>query len=373
MDIPEKQPILLKTTTNHETIYRIDDSIFVHLPPGRLVLSTSHRNGGYQENLTGVFNHQPPHHATSSHELEGGTIDAYLGIVSERLGMDPKKTAGLLTAARMKHAAVVTNSFRGVEVTAMVTAGIEVNGGRVGDPASYFQEDGRIEMIQGTINTILLIGAHLPAYALTRAVITATEAKTAILQELMTQSRYSSGIATGSGTDGIIVVSDSTHEKHLTDAGKHSKLGELIGKTVMEATRQALASQSELSALSQQDILVRLQRFSITEESIWTSATRLDGENRKNAFITSLREIAKDPILLSSVTAVIHIMDEIGWCLLPETAGSTAAGGILMGMPRLCGLEPDDELSHMLHTDDQVAEMLKKTIAWIAKRRIREE
>jgi len=363
----------LKITSNGEEIFRTEESIYIRLPPGRSVLSTSWVNGGYRENLTGVFNHQPPHHALKSHDLEGGSVEAYLALVSGRLGLDPDKTAGLLTAARMKHAAAVTKAFRGVEVTAVVTAGIEVNGGRAGDPASYFQENGAIEMISGTINTLLLIGADLPEYTMTRAVITATEAKTAVLQELMAPSRYSSGIATGSGTDGIAVVADTTHEKRLTDAGKHAKLGELIGRAIMEATRLALERQSHLSPASQQDIMVRLNRLSIGEEEIWTRASSMSGENRKPLFIRSLRETAKDPALLSAATGVIHIMDEIDWGLLPETAGQTAAKKILCTMPEVCGTKPDEEFLALLGDDEPIVEHLQKTIAWIAKQREREE
>lgn len=373
LHIMDTENLPIRITSNGEEIFRTEESIYIRLPPGRAVFSTSWVNGGYREDLTGVFNHQPPHRALKSHDLEGGSVEAYIALVAGRLGLDPDKTAGLLTAARMKHAAAVTKAHRGVEVTAVVTAGIEVNGGRVGDPASYFQENGEIEMIAGTINTLLLIGADLPAYTMTRAVITATEAKTAVLQELMAPSRYSSGIATGSGTDGIAVIADTTHEKNLTDAGKHSKLGELIGRAVMEATRLALERQSRLSPASQQDIMVRLSRFSIGEEDLWTRASSMAGENRKPLFIQSLRETAKDPALLSVATAVIHIMDEIGWGLLPETAGGTAARKILCTMPEVCGTKPDEEFFSLLAADEPVGEHLQRTIAWIAKQRGREE
>lgn len=363
----------LMITSNGEEIYRTEDSIYIRLPPGRAVLSTSWVNGGSREDLTGVFNHQPPHHATRSHDLEGGSVEAYLALVSGRLGLDPDKTAGLLTAARMKHAAVVTEAFRGVEVTAIVTAGIEVNGGRAGDPASYFQENGTVEMIAGTINILLLIGADLPAYTMARAVITATEAKTAVLQELMAPSRSSSGIATGSGTDGIVVIADTTHEKRLTDAGKHAKLGEMIGRAVMKATRLALERQSHLSPASQRDVLVRLNRLSIHEEDLWTRATRMAGENRKPLFIRCLRETARDPALLASATAVMHIMDEIAWGLLPETAGRAAADRVLSVMPEICGIVPDEEFSFLLGDDEPIREHLPITIAWIAKQRARGE
>ena len=363
----ERKP--LHITSNKEEIYRSEDSIFIRLPPGRNILSTSWMNGGYQEGLIGVFNHQPPHHATCSHSLKGGSVEAYLGLIADGLGFTPQNSAGLLTAAKMKHAAIVTRAFRGVEVTAVITGGIEVNGGRAGDPASYFQENGQIEKISGTINTLLIIGAHLPAYALTKAVTTATEAKTAALQELMAQSKYSTGIATGSGTDGIAIISDTTHEKYLTDAGKHSKLGELIGVVIKEATKKALKQQSELSPESQADIMVRLSRFGIREEEVWNYATRLDGENRRPAFFQSLHQISRDPHLLSGVTAIIHIIDEISWELLPETAGKEAARIYLRVMPEMCGLTPDDELGSLLKEESPIIELLMKTLAWIIKNR----
>ena len=119
--------------------------------------------------------------------------------------------------------------------------------------------------------------------------------------------------------------------------------------------------------------MVRLSRFSIGEEDLWTRASSMAGENRKPLFIQSLRETAKDPALLSVATAVIHIMDEIGWGLLPETAGGTAARKILCTMPEVCGTKPDEEFFSLLAADEPVGEHLQRTIAWIAKQRAREE
>lgn len=255
----------------------------------------------------------------------------------------------MLTTASMENAVVVSDSFRGLEVTAIVTGGVEINGGRAGDEASYYQEDERFEPVGGTINAILLIGADLPDYSLTRAMITATEAKTAALQQLMAPSRYSSGIATGTGTDMMIIVADSTSPIKLTDAGKHSKLGELIGKCMIEAVIKSIGMQSGITAITQRDMLVRLERFKVDEAIYWKVASTLEGENKKPIFIEKLRRVAKDPRLVSLTASVLHIVDEVSWGLIPENAGRKAAFAIMREVPSIFDMDMDMDLPLMIY------------------------
>lgn len=203
-----------------------------------------------------------------------GSVQQYLKDVTRNLGLDPKTATGLITRAKMKNTAIVMESFRDLTVTAMVTAGIAKNGGRAGDLASYYENGNSVEPVGGTINTILLINADLPEYTMTRAVMTATEVKTVALQQLMARSIYSTGIATGSGTDMIVIVANPNSTQHLSNAGKHSKLGELIGRTVMQATHAALEMETGLSPASQRDVLVRLSRFGIKDEELLNAAIR---------------------------------------------------------------------------------------------------
>ncbi|MFH0968748.1 MAG: adenosylcobinamide amidohydrolase, partial [Methanobacteriota archaeon] len=235
--------------------------------------------------------------------------------------------------------------------------------------ASYFQENGKIERVGGTINTILLIGADIPERTMIRAVITATEAKTAALQELMAQSRYSTGIATGSGTDGIAIIADISSQNHLTDAGKHAKLGELIGRTMMKGITQALDQQSGLNVLSQRDMMVRLSRFAVTEDDLWKRSTSMEGENRKQSFISTLRDIAPEPAMVAAVASILHIHDEIGWELIPAPAGTEASVKILASIPSIVGFVSNDELIQHLKREESVLENLLQTIAWIVKKK----
>lgn len=300
------------------------NSVIVRFPGPRNVLSTSWLNGGYRTDLVAVFNHQISLEACEACH-NGGKIKSYLEGVATDLGFDPAGVTGLVTRAEMKNTAVVSETFRDLTVTAMVTAGIDKNGGRAGDPASYSENGDTFEPVGGTINTILIIGADLPEYAMSRALMTATEAKAAALQQLMARSIYSSGIATGSGTDMIAVVADPGSPLHLSDAGKHAKLGELIGRTVMRAMTEALEMETGLSPSSQHDALVRLSRFGVTAEELWTAVMDAGlpsdaGQEEKAQFLSYVKTRAADPDLVVPVAAAIHLVDESVWGLISRTA-----------------------------------------------------
>ncbi|TGC08164.1 adenosylcobinamide amidohydrolase [Methanolobus halotolerans] len=363
----DNEQVLLLETSGGEKLYRRFDSIVVVLPCGRSTLTTSWVNGGYREDLQAIFNHSVPRGKNSIEDLEGGSIPAYLEFISKGLGLDPDTSSGLLTAACMDNVAIATRSFRSVEVTAVVTGGIEVNGGRVGDPASYYQENGTYQFIKGTINTILIVGANLPEYSMNRAVVTATEAKTATLQQLMAPSRHSQGIATGSGSDMLAIVADRTSPILLTDAGKHSKLGEMIGLCVLEATQRALELQSDLTLLSQRDMMVRLDRFGVDEAMYWKAASKLEGQNSKATFLKALREFSKNPSLVGSAAAVLHILDEVSWGLIPETAGRKTSIAIMKGLPDLLGCAVPVPFDDILDEKNAIMDNWINITAWLVK------
>ncbi len=355
-----------------EKVYRKDYSIVLKLPEGRRTLTTSWFNGGYREDLECIINNQIPRGVKNGEELEGGNVSAYLSLLASKLGFDPLKSSGMLTAANMKNVAIISKGFRCLEVTAIVTGGVEINGGRVGDPASYYQEKGSHFPLNGTINTILVINADLPEYVMSRVIMTATEAKTVALQELMVPSRYSQGIATGSGTDMIAVISDMTSQLKLTDAGKHSKLGELIGKCVIEATKKALEMQSELTPISQRNMLLRLERFGVDEAYCWKVASHMAGENRKMRFLKDMRELSLNPSLVAATSAITHIADEVSWGLLPETSARTMALALIRQLPDLLqsNQKPPEDL---LNDYDSIVDNLVYMTSWLAKNGIMDE
>ncbi|MFP3215720.1 MAG: adenosylcobinamide amidohydrolase, partial [Vulcanisaeta sp.] len=96
----------------------------------------------------------------------------------------------------------------------------------------------------GTITIRLLTNAKLTAGAMARALVTITEAKVAALQDLDVRSSYNPKVqATGTGTDNAVIISD--WGPLITYTGGHSKIGELMAKTVYEAVKEAIIRSSE--------------------------------------------------------------------------------------------------------------------------------
>jgi adenosylcobinamide hydrolase len=88
----------------------------------------------------------------------------------------------------------------------------------------------------GTINTIVLIDGDVADGALVNAVITATEAKAAALQDLRVAMKPGSELAaTGTTTDAIVIASTGRGRSHRY-AGTATQLGHSIGRAVYEAT-----------------------------------------------------------------------------------------------------------------------------------------
>ena len=238
----------LHVLTTGDTVYRNGKNIIIAFKADRKVLSTSVLNGGYRDDLIAVFNHDCNSLSGSEHILSAATYEEYMRLVAQAAGFSPEKVSGIATAASMDNVAIEFECYETLAVTAVVTGGVDVNGGRVGDPATYFQPiEKNTADKPGTINIMLIIDADLPPAILARALVTCTEAKTAALQELMVGSVYSCGLATGSGTDSTIVIANPASKLYLESAGKHSKLGELIGRVVMRATKHALRLETGLS------------------------------------------------------------------------------------------------------------------------------
>ena len=330
--------MLLYTLSTGEEVHRYKKSIVVNFTGRRRVLSTAPHNGGLREDLTAVFNHDATVGAGMAVTLKAPSYAEHMVILSRELGLSPEESAGLTTAAQMENVSVKTETWDKLTVTAIVTGGVEVNGGRAGDPASWDELNGKpVEAEKpGTINIMVFINVNLTPGALTRALVTCTEAKTAALQELAAPSRYSRGLATGSGTDGTILSANMDSPVLLTDAGKHNKLGELIGRSVKAAVKEALFLQSGLCPASQHNVLRRLSRFGITEDSLWEKARGTGpGGLRRARFAVLTEKLAALEAPLTYTALYAHLLDELSWDLIGPAEAALAGTELLrlMGMP----------------------------------------
>lgn len=304
----------LCTLSTGDKVYFYDKSIVIYFQGARKVLSTSLYNGGYHDDYTAVYNYDAKQGAGMPCEMLADTYVEHMRLVSKRLALDPDKVSGMGTAASMENAVVETLSFKELTVTAIVTGGIETNGGRAGDPADYYKPMPKPKY--GTINIMLLLDCDMPEGTMARAIVTCTEAKTAAIQELLEGSKYSNGIATGSGTDQTIIIANSESELYMEGAGKHSKLGELIGKAVKNAVKKALAKQSGLTPAKQHDVFRRLKRFDIKAGDMWQSYSAQDAVVVKPEYLLAAEKLATEDIMLVYTSLYAHLLDQYLWELI---------------------------------------------------------
>lgn len=346
--------MLLYTLPTGDPVHRYNKCVVVPFQGNRRVLSTCPLNGGYREDLTCVLNNDGNPGAGMACTLRAPTYEEHMALIVNEASMDSAHTAAMSTAASMENVAITQESFDGVSVTAVVTGGIEVNGGRVGDPASWQEIKGKaVEIKPGTINIMVFFNIDLTPGALARALVTCTEAKSAAIQELAAPSRYSMGLATGSGTDGTIIVANRDSDTILTNAGKHSKLGELIGKAVKQAVKEALNKQTGLNPSKQHQVARRVDRFGITEQSLWDRYSAKEHLLNRADFSEAFYQLSNKSEMVTAVSLYAHLLDELMWELLAP-AETWDMGQKLLGimqkkhLPARKGPEDREEMLHFM-------------------------
>lgn len=312
--------LIFKNSTG-DRAYIYENSIVVEFGVCRNGISTSELNGGYKKNFKIAFNHYLSQENIDF--LENHSIKDYLIRQSGILGIDSKFTTGLLTSAQMENACVVTKQYRNLEVSAITTAGVRVNASRAGDSASYYEENGDFQFDVGTINVIILTNVCLGPGTLANGLVTATEAKTVALSNLRIPSQFSNGFATGTGTDGIAIFSNSESDNMLSNAGKHSKLGELMAKCVIESISEAIKRQVWITKESQCSVLARLRRYDLDINEFYKNITD------KEEFIRLLQAAARKQENVAITTSILHLIDEVENNLLDKKIAYNLADSIL--------------------------------------------
>jgi len=356
----------LLTLPNGDVVYHYNKSLVAMFKGKRKLLSTSIYNGGYHEDFQAIFNYDCKLGPGMGCEMLAESYVEHMQLVAKRLGLKPDYASGMGTAADMKNVAVAELSYKELTVIAVVTGGIETNGGRAGDPADYYRPIEKPDL-HGTINIMLFINCDMPAGTLARALVTCTEAKTAAIQELYEGSNYSTGLATGSGTDQTIIVANADSELYLEGAGKHAKMGELIGRVVKQAVKETVGKQSGLTPVNQHNVFRRLRRFKVTEENIWQLyLEKAEKPVWKAEFLLKLDVLAKDNLLVTNTTLYIHLIDQLLWGLLAEDEVLQAADSILQTIASGYGVE------HTIPANASLEELLgawKKLVELIVEKK----
>jgi adenosylcobinamide amidohydrolase len=215
------------------------------------------------------------------------------------LGLNQADSSLLFTGADMDNLAIVKKSFRDITVYALVTAGVRSNAVRTSVDEGRFYEP-------GTINIILMTNMKLTPRAMTRAILTITEAKTAALQDLDVRSSQTPIIsqATGTGTDNVLVVQGEGLK--IDNSGGHTRMGELIGRAVYEAVLQAIQKQNGI--YMNRDVFQRLKERGINLYDVVYNAELPDSINKK-MILAKLERLMLEPEYAGFMLAALRLSD----------------------------------------------------------------
>ena len=351
-------------------IHRFDCGVSVHrqnrslilIPPSKdwRAISTGNFNGGFISSPSAIFN------TTSLGGFAGRdlmpksreVIREYSKECARLVDLDPDSVIGLGTAAHMDNAALGSYSSEGIGVSAAITGGIRGNGGRAGDFAIFDEMERNLNK-NGTIVIILVVDADLSDSALLGAMMTATEAKSKTILKLMGKSLYSTGIATGSGTDQVVVVCNKNSDIKMESYRNNSKLAKTIKECVESTLTEALDRQSMMNSETQCNPYVMISRYKITEHSCHDEIVY---PFESKDLHKGVEILSKDVKLTATVLAILHIMDEMEWKLIPQKEGTDVCKSIILSS--LNGPSMNDPvLKRRIENTDAVLDMLKLFMA----------
>jgi ABC-type Fe3+-hydroxamate transport system substrate-binding protein/adenosylcobinamide amidohydrolase len=273
----------------------MNKTLMVRFSEPMTVLSTLE---GFRDGITSVGNHFAPPPCWQIEHVLG--LTAFVGRISQVVDSPSEKLSLLLTGADMTHLSIQRQVFNTLTVHALVTAGVTSNAMRMSQDSGLFYEP-------GTINVILLTNMQLTPRAMSRAVITATEAKTAALADMDVRSSYRPRQfqATGTGTDNMVVVQGRGPRLNLS--GGHTKLGELIAKAVYSGVQAAVAGQNGLTV--ERSIFQRLQErrirlFDLLEMTVCRTDPHCD------RWAAELESLLMDPYYAGFVKTGLAVSDD---------------------------------------------------------------
>jgi adenosylcobinamide amidohydrolase len=297
-----------------------DDVAAVTSEVGLLTVSSAIYNGGFKRVKT-ILNIQVPE-GYSDVQLHEDPMNL-VRMSSKKVGVSEDFVA-MITAAKIKNMMHVAKTDSDITVNVIATAGAS-HGESAGETINA-------DHMNGTINIIVVINANLTNSCLVAAFVTATEAKTAALNDLDIRSRYSSEAATGSITDSLSVATTGTGPT-VELGGPASKLGQLVGSCVREAVYQALQKQD--GTLPSRSVAVRLKARQLPVEKLAFEFSKIKILNSDAVALTrKLNDVLSNPLYASFLLAAAKLDDDVKTGVVPAEFGdvddvSNRFGGLI--------------------------------------------
>ncbi len=214
----------------------IKNTLVISLGGRRRVLSSAPQGGGLTS-ASHIINHQVD--ATSGINGRFPNPARYLRKLASQLGVG-HHAVGLMTAVPMTQLVTLRVSAGELWIECFATIGVS-NAVRAGEWPPSLAHRTEPKSKAGTINLILVTNGNLSASAMVGAVQVATETKTGVLRDHAIPSWKGRDLATGTGTDAVVVACRSRGEGPLhAYSGTHTVLGALIGRAVTACVSRGL-------------------------------------------------------------------------------------------------------------------------------------
>lgn len=347
-------------------IVRRDRAIAAIFKQPHTVLGSAMFGSGLRDDLQGALNVQTCDAKGLDFQPTMAFIRDDAARMAEGMGLDPGRVVTMGTAASMRCHGLAEAWYADahcpqVGVIAVATAGVEGNAGRAGDPTAWYEVNGEFyprtaspsygakahaqqssqlpgtanpRPEAGTINIMVCCSAPLHPTAFGRAIITATEAKSAVLADYAVGSLYSPTVATGTGTDQIVVAAPTNGPFTLSGLGHHAVMGELLASTVMDAVRAALRQQNGMTPTTRCNLLAQCARFGLTQDSLLAQTKAGLTAQQHSHLANNVHAIVHDPVVVALGAAMATAADQLRVGVLPVSASREIAArlGIQMAL-----------------------------------------
>jgi adenosylcobinamide amidohydrolase len=218
-DLPKSKNMPVKVVLKNK-------SLIIDLPKTSSILSWAPFNGGITTSNC-IFNHECDH-------FEENDLESIFNSVINQNNL-PSDAIGLITGANVSRFEEAYLESDDLWVHAIATIGLN-NTRSAGDLADVSL--GQRVNKTGTINIIVSCNALPHVSGLVEAIQIATMAKTSAMIDAEVKSKKSKQLATGTGTDCIVVAGNGEIQENY--CGMHTVLGEMIGKSVKEIIKKGI-------------------------------------------------------------------------------------------------------------------------------------
>ncbi len=293
----------------------LEDNILAVLSGTELrTVSSAIHNGGFR-NVKTILNVQVPE-GYDDKLLHHDPL-ALVWASSRKIGVKGD-FVGMITAAKATNFSLVTKKGENLAVSVIATAGCS--------HAETAGEEIKFQNAGGTVNIMVIIDGNPTESCLVATLLTATEAKTAALNDLDIRSRYSGGLATGTVTDSLVAAA-TNRGPEIVYGGPSSKLGQLIGQCVRTAVTEAVMKQD--GTIPCRSILKRLKERHLPIEKLAAELSKIRSLKTDEKTLTSvlIKILETEPLFAVMMMSAVKISEGIPKELIPPEFGQLASVG----------------------------------------------